>query len=123
MIISETLRFLARKIEDVARLEVKLQESQRNQQFSQEEKDEIYCNSIVRQLNNLFETIPNINRQEIYVSLQIEEIESEENIYFAGIELKKLPDTNEKGNHYVKSGRPRIFSQKFRFIFDQQIPS
>jgi hypothetical protein len=112
MIVTVMLRFLAKKIEDVARLKIKVDEIKQNRQFSCDEKDQIYCDSVTEQVNDLLNCVPDIDRQALYMALQIEESESDENKWYAGI------SKNDTSEHYANN-RAEIFEQKFHFIKNQ----
>ena len=113
-------RYIAKKIEEVARKNVKLCELENRKQLSQEDKDKVYSDSVIYQVNELLSLSKDVNRQELYMALQIEEIESEENEYYAGLSLNRQPNKEEKAEHYCNGNRPLTFEQNFRFILSSE---
>lgn len=111
---------IAEKLESYARQKIDLAETILNKKLSTEECDELYCAAIKDQYALVFSTCPHISAQELYLALQIAEMSSPENIYFTGLHVNHKPTDEEIREHYINSGRPSRFREKFQSIFDNQ---
>ena len=118
--VTESTRQIAKILEDIGRQKIKLAEVVSKKKLSEEEKDKLYAAAIRDQLGFVFEQCPSITFHEIYLALQMEEMYSDENVYYAGISLHldRKPTNEEIRDHYLNCGRPN----KFRLLFKQLDP-
>lgn len=119
--VTEKVRAIAIALQKISHQKIELAEILGGRKLTDEEKDELYCASIKDQFALIFETCPEIRPQELYLAIQIEEIYSSENIYYAGQEVNHPPTEEEIQAHYINSDRPSRFREKFNEIFNLQI--
>lgn len=114
--VTEHLRHIARDLELLGQAKIKLAQTVAGKKLSLKEERALYATAIRDQFGLIFSICPQYKFHELYNALQMEEMYSDENVYYTGIELGRTPTEEELISHYMSSDRPKKFELLFKQI-------
>jgi hypothetical protein len=109
-------RRIAKELENLGRQKIRLAEAVLEKPLPEDEKDKLYAAAIRDQFGLIFELCTEIKFHDLYMALQMEEMYSDENVYYTtkDLHLDRDPTDEEIKDHYIDCGRPSRFRDLFK---------